>query len=129
MLAGAFADGEVLQLRRARAPNRHSQFTGGLECPDFRVRGRDMRKGHFHAVGIFAAQADLVNQINGQRRRRRWVENQVCSRDKRASESEFSSFGVNTDTASSQLFGNEVLWQGLAAVPMNESKHAATRSA
>ena len=69
VLAGAFADGEVLQLGRARAADGHAQLAGGVLAPNFGFRRGDMGEGHFDAAGIPAAAADLVDELGGELRR------------------------------------------------------------
>ena len=90
VLAGALADGEILQLGRAGAADRHAQFAGGVLAPDLGLRRGDVREGHFHAVGIAAALAHLVDELGGELRRRRGVEQQVGARQRLAGQQELA---------------------------------------
>jgi len=50
VLAGSFADGEILELGRARAANGNAQFIRGLHGPRFVFRRRHLRERNLDAV-------------------------------------------------------------------------------
>ena len=66
------------------------------------------QEGHFDAVGIFAAQANLMDEIDCQICRRRRVQEQMGSRQQFSWKRELMAFAANTDTAFPEFFRNKV---------------------
>jgi len=90
VLAGSLAQGEVLELGRAGAPDRDKQLFGGVLAPNLRGRRRHMREGHLDPAGIAAAHAHPVHELDGELRRRRRLQFQADARPGRAGKAEDS---------------------------------------
>ena len=130
VLPGAFADGEVLQLRCAGAADSDLEFVGGLAEPVFLGLRRDLLEGHFHTVGVDARLADLVNQSHREILNRRCIEYKL-----RAGlrldlvDDELVLDLLDADAVLAEFVGHESVRDGLPLVPVDQREDAAAWAA
>ncbi len=130
VLARAFADGEVLVLRRAGAADGDFQFVRCVVRPHFLGLRGDLRERHLDAVRVDAALADFVNEFDREFGAGRFVEDDGVVRTREfLVENEVLLFASNADAVFPQLIGNETVGRRLALIPMDEREDAAARAA
>ena len=129
VLPRALTEREVLQLRRARAADRHAQFARRLQRPHLIVVRRDFGERHFDAIRIGAVLADLLEQLRGEFRVGRRVEREFDAVPVRVGQREAIALGHDADGVLAQFLRHKFHRRGLALIPMDEQMHAATRAA
>lgn len=103
VLAGAFAEGELLELRRAAAPDGNGELGGGIGGPHFLLVGSDEREGYLDAVGV-AVGLPYPMHPGGELVRRGWLQElELCPGDGIVFEEEAVDITPNTDTSAAEV--------------------------
>src|SRR5205814_7042938 len=129
MLAGAFAERELLELGRAGAPDGDAQFVGGLQSPERGIFRGDFNERHFYAIRIHADAAHLFQKRGGESGFGRWIQKQCRSFQRFVGQHEAVAFGADTHARLAKVVRDKLHARRLSQVPMNESEHTATRPA
>ena len=129
MLAGAFAERELLELGRAGAPDRDAQFVGGLQSPERGIFRGDFNERHFDAIRIHADTAHLFQKGGGEAGFGRWIQKQCRSFQRFVGQHEAVAFGADTHARFAKVVRDKLHARRFSQVPMDESEHAATRPA
>ena len=130
VLARAFADGEILEFRRARASDGDAQFVRRVVRPELRGRRGDLRKGNLHAVRVHAALADFVDEAEREFRLGRRIKDERGSRfGLLFTENKFIADPADADARLLQFLGGKTVRQWQPLIPMNQREHTATRAA
>ena len=110
VLAGTFADREVLQLGRASAADGDAQLVGGLVFPVVGGIGGDVGERDFDTVRVGAGFADLVDEADGELAAGRVLEAQAGALSRAVRQVELALFvRADADAVFDEFVGDELV--------------------